>query len=241
MKRSIFVLCLFLAALAVYANGIREDVDFTGEKARTSYAFGMTVGGDLKQAGLDMDYAAFMEGLRSAMEQGQTIMDRDEALEIVQNAFEKAIRKQSAELQAKEDTFLAENATQPGVSVTGSGLQYEVISEGSGSKPTLNDVVRVHYEGALTNGTVFDSSYERDEPEEIPLSMVIPGWAEGIMLMNVGSKYRIYIPSSMAYGERGAGQIIPPYSTLVFTVELLDIMPEDIPYAGNDDEEVDED
>jgi FKBP-type peptidyl-prolyl cis-trans isomerase len=241
MKRSVFVLCLFLAALAVYANGIREEVDFTGEKARTSYAFGMTVGGDLKQAGLDMDYAAFMEGLRSAMEQGQTIMDRDEALEVVQNAFEKAIRKQSAELQAKEDAFLAENALQPGISVTDSGLQYEVISEGSGSKPTLNDVVRVHYEGALTNGMVFDSSYEREEPEEIPLSMVIPGWAEGIMLMNVGSKYRIYIPSSMAYGERGAGQIIPPYSTLVFTVELLDIMPEDIPYAGNDEEEVDED
>jgi len=220
----------------VHANGIREDIDYTGEKARTSYAFGMTVGGDLKQAGLEMDYSAFVEGLRAAMEQRQTVMDRDEALEIVQNAFESTLRKQSAELQAKEDTFLAANAKQPGISITDSGLQYEVITKGTGPQPTINDIVQVHYEGALTNGAVFDSSYAREEPEEIPLNMVIPGWAEGIMLMNVGSKYRIFIPSSMAYGERGAGQIIPPFSTLVFTVELLDILPEELPYSGSDEE-----
>jgi FKBP-type peptidyl-prolyl cis-trans isomerase len=240
MKRSILVLCFFLAALMVQANGIREDVDFTGGKARTSYAFGMMVGKDLKQAGLEIDYAAFIEGLRSAMEDGQTIMDRDEALEIVQNAFESAMQKQSAELQAKENAFLAETASLQGINATDSGLLYMVLEEGSGSKPTINDIVRVHYEGALTNGTVFDSSYARDEPEEIPLNMVIPGWAEGIMLMNVGSKYRLYIPSSMAYGERGAGQIIPPFSTLIFTVELLDIVPEDVPYANNDEEETSE-
>ncbi|MDR2718396.1 MAG: FKBP-type peptidyl-prolyl cis-trans isomerase [Treponema sp.] len=240
MKRFVVTSCLFFMALTIQAKGIREDIDFTGEKARSSYAFGMMVGNDLRQAGLEIDYAAFIEGLRSAMEQGQTVMDRDEALEIVQNAFESAMRKQSAELQAKEEAFLAGNASQPGIIITGSGLQYEVISQGSGSKPTINDTVRVHYQGALTNGAVFDSSYERDEPEEIPLSMVIPGWAEGIMLMNVGSKFRIFIPSSMAYGERGAGQIIPPFSTLVFTVELLDIVPEET-YAGNDEEEIIED
>ena len=235
MKRSILVLCLFLAALTLQANGIREDVDYTGEKARTSYAFGMTVGGDLKQTGLEMDYTAFMEGMRAAMEQEQTVMDRDEALEIVQNAFESVMRKQSAELQAKEDAFLAENASRPGINVTKSGLQYEVVSKGNGPQPTMNDVVRVHYEGALTNGTVFDSSYTRGEPEEIPLNMVIPGWAEGITLMSVGSKYRLYIPSSMAYGERGAGQIIPPFSTLIFTVELLDITEDAAPPADDDD------
>jgi len=225
MKKIIIIICgLFLMALTVHANGVREDVEFTGEKARTSYAFGMTVGGDLKDAGLEIDYAAFTEGLRSAMEYGLTIMDRDEALEIVQNAFESAMRKQAAELQAKEEMFLMENASMPGVHSTESGLQYMALEEGSGPKPTVSDVVRVHYEGALTNGTVFDSSYDRDEPEEIPLDMVIPGWAEGIMLMNVGSKYRIILPSSLAYGERGAGQIIPPYSTLIFTVELLDIV-----------------
>jgi len=240
MKRSVLALCFFLAALMVQANGIREDIDFTGEKARTSYAFGITVGGDLRDAGLEMDYTAFMEGLRSAMERGQTVMDRDEALEIVQNAFEKALQKQSAELRAKEDAFLAEIASLHDINKTDSGLLYMVLEEGSGPTPTINDTVRVHYEGTLSNGTVFDSSYDRDEPEEIPLNMVIPGWAEGIMLMNVGSKYRLYIPSSMAYGERGAGQIIPPFSTLIFTVDLLDITKGDIPYAGNDEDENDE-
>ena len=101
-----------------------------------------------------------------------------------------------------------------------------VLAEGDGPKPSPDDTVRVHYEGALTDGTVFDSSYNLERGEEIPLDMVIPGWAEGIQLMNVGSKYKIYIPSNLAYGERGAGQIIPPYSTLVFTIELLEILQE---------------
>jgi len=237
MKRSVLALCFFLAALTVQANGIQEDIDFTGEKARTSYAFGMMVGNDLKQTGLEIDYTAFMEGLRSAMEEMRTVMDRDEALETVQNAFENAMRKQSAELQVKENAFLAETASLQGINITDSGLLYMVLKEGSGPKPTINNIVRVHYEGALASGAVFDSSYDRGEPEEIPLNMVIPGWSEGIMLMNVGSKYRLYIPSSMAYGERGAGQIIPPFSTLIFTVELLDIVPEDIPYAKDDDDE----
>jgi FKBP-type peptidyl-prolyl cis-trans isomerase len=224
MKKIIITFSLFLIALTVQANGVREDLDYTGEKARTSYAFGMTVGGDLNQAGLEIDYTAFTEGLRAAMENGQTVMDRDEALEIVQNAFENAMMKQAAELKAREEFFLEMNASQPGVTQTASGLQYLVLEEGDGPKPEATDTVQVHYEGALVNGTIFDSSYERDEPEEIPLDMVIPGWAEGIMLMNVGSKYRIFLPSDLAYGETGAGQIIPPYSTLIFTVELLDIV-----------------
>jgi FKBP-type peptidyl-prolyl cis-trans isomerase len=226
MKKFMIGCGLFLLALTAQATGIREDVNFTGEKARASYAFGMTVGGDLEQTGLEIDYYAFTEGLRAAMEHRQTVMDRDEALEIVQDAFESAIRKQNAALMEKEYEFLEENAARPGIQTTESGLQYIVLNEGSGPKPTEDDIVRVHYEGALIDGTVFDSSYERDEPEEIPLDMVIPGWAEGIMLMNVGSKYRIFLPSNLAYGERGAGQVIPPYSTLVFTVELLDIVEE---------------
>jgi FKBP-type peptidyl-prolyl cis-trans isomerase len=226
MKKNFIACGLFLLTLTVqvHANGIREDINFAGEKARTSYAFGMTVGGDLEQTGLEIDYAAFTAGLRAAMERGETIMDRDEALEIVQDAFESAIRKQGAALKEKEELFLAENAARPGVQTTESGLQYEVIQEGSGPKPTETDIVRVHYEGMLIDGTVFDSSYEREEPEEIPLDMVIPGWAEGIMLMNAGGKYRIYLPSDLAYGERGAGQVIPPYSTLIFTIELFDIL-----------------
>jgi len=232
MKRIIIGCGFFLLALTVQANGVREDVNFTGEKARTSYAFGMAVGGDFEETGLEIDYYAFTEGLRAAMEHGETIIDRDEALEIVQDAFESAMRKKSAALREKEEIFLAENAAQPGIQITESGLQYIILEEGSGPKPAESDVVRVHYEGALTDGTVFDSSYERDEPEEIPLDMVIPGWAEGIMLMNVGGKHRIYLPSNLAYGERGAGQVIPPYSTLVFVVELFGIVTEE----DNEDE-----
>jgi FKBP-type peptidyl-prolyl cis-trans isomerase len=224
MKRFIITICFLLLAFSVQAAGIREDLNFTGEKARISYAFGMMVGSDLQQTGLEIDYTAFTEGLRTAMEQRQTIMDRDEALEIVQDAFENAMRKQAAALREKEDTFLEQNASQPGVKKTDSGLQYLAIEEGTGPKPVLSDTVRVHYEGALIDGTVFDSSYELGEAEDIPLDMVIPSWSEGIMLMNVGSKYQLFIPSDMAYGEQGAGQIIPPCSTLIFTVELLDIV-----------------
>ena len=226
MKKYTVAVFLFLLAITVHAKGIRDDYNLTGEKTRTSYAFGMTVGSDLNQAGLELDYAAFTEGLRAAMEQDHTRLDQDEALEIVQNAFERAMGKQAAELQEKEMVFLAENASREDVQLTESGLQYIVLEQGSGPKPAAGDTVRVHYEGALIDGTIFDSSYQQDQPEEIPLDMVIPGWAEGIQLMNTGGKCILYIPSQLAYGERGAGYVIPPYSTLVFTIELLEIISE---------------
>jgi len=127
--------------------------------------------------------------------------------------------------QTKEEgeKFLAENKLRDGVKTTESGLQYEVIREGKGKKPTAESTVKVHYEGTLIDGTVFDSSYQRGEPIEFPLSGVIQGWTEGLQLMPVGSKYKLYIPSELGYGERGAGQSIPPYSALIFTVELLEI------------------
>jgi FKBP-type peptidyl-prolyl cis-trans isomerase FkpA len=224
MKQFIMVFCLFFTVMAVQANGIKNEADLSDGTTRTSYAFGMTVGVDLKQAGLEIDYPAFLEGLKAAMESGETLMGRDEAVEIVQGAFENAMERQAAAARVREETFLERNSSRPEVTTTGSGLQYEMLEEGNGSKPSSYDTVRVHYEGALTSGLVFDSSYERGEPEDLPLNMVIPGWAEGIQLMNTGSKYRIYIPSSLAYGERNVGQI-PPYSTLVFVVELLDILP----------------
>jgi len=222
-KKFAVVLFLFIAAVTVSAKGIQDDIDMADERARTSYALGITVGSDLKQAGLEMDYSAFTEGLKNAMEDGPVVMKQDEALEIVQAAFENAMMKKNAELREKEENFLEQNARNEAVISTPSGLQYTVLVEGKGPKPAPDDIVRVHYEGALTDGTVFDSSYNTENGEEIPLDMVIPGWAEGIQLMSVGGKYRIYIPSHLAYGERGAGQIIPPYSTLVFTIELLEI------------------
>jgi FKBP-type peptidyl-prolyl cis-trans isomerase len=228
MKNTVIIFCFFLSAAALYPRAIREETNLTDEAARTSYSFGMVVGADLRQTGFDeLDYASFTEGLKAAIEGSETKIDQDEAVEIVRNAFENVMVRQTAEARAKEAEFLRENATRDGINVTESGLQYEVIEAGRGPKPGAGDTVLVHYEGVLTNGTVFDSSYLQEKPEEIPLSMVIPGWSEGIQLMNVGTKFRLFIPSNLAYGEYGVGQVIPPYSTLIFTVELLDIVKED--------------
>lgn len=225
-KSAAVVVFLLLAAMSANARAIQEDINLENDKARTSYALGMTVGNDIKQAGLEIDYSAFTEGLRNVMEQGPTLLDQEEAMEIVQTAFDNAMMKQALELRLKEETFLAENALNDDVISMPSGLQYIVLYEGDGPKPQSGDTVRVNYEGTLTDDTVFDSSEDMDDGVEIPLNMVIPGWAEGIQLMNVGSKYRIFIPSYLAYGERGAGQVIPPYATLIFTIELLEIMQE---------------
>jgi FKBP-type peptidyl-prolyl cis-trans isomerase len=223
MKHIIIAIFLLITAMTVHAKAIQEDINLENDKSRASYAFGMTVGNDLKQAGLEIDYTSFTEGLKAAMEGGQALLDQDEAMEIVQTAFDNAMMKQALELRLKEETFLSENSENDGVISLPSGLQYSVITEGDGPKPSSGDTVRVHYEGTLIDGTIFDSSYQIEGGEEIPLDMVIPGWAEGIQLMSVGSKYKIFIPSHLAYGERGAGQVIPPYSTLIFTIELLEI------------------
>ena len=235
MKHLAILLCLFLVGLEAQARGIRDDIDMVGERARTSYAFGMTVGLDLRQAGLELDYAAFVEGLMAAMErdEGELLMDRQEALELVQTAFERAMERQAEELRILEELFLAGNAGVPGIIQTESGLQYTVIERGDGPVPQEGATVLVHYEGMLTDGTVFDSSILRGSPEVIPLAMVIPGWSEAIQLMNVGSRYRFYIPSRLAYGVHGAGQVIPPFATLIFTIELLGILDEADVYWEN--------
>ena len=132
-------------------------------------------------------------------------------------------QRRYGDTKAQGEQFLQENALRDGVKVTASGLQYEVLVQGKGKKPTAEQTVKVHYEGTLIDGTVFDSSYQRGEPIEFPLNGVIPGWTEGLQLMPVGSKYKLYIPYDLGYGERGAGQSIPPYATLIFTVELLEI------------------
>jgi FKBP-type peptidyl-prolyl cis-trans isomerase len=212
--------------MALHAKGIQEELRLADEKARLSYALGLVIGADLQPAGLDLDYAAFAEGLKTAIEKGEAPFSQDEAMEIVQTALQVAMEKRAEENRVKEAQFLSENSARPEVRTTTSGLQYEVLVEGEGEKPGPADMVRVDYEGSLTDGTVFDSSYSRGQSEDIPLDQVIPGWAEGLTLMGVGSKYRLYIPSSLAYGETGAGLLIPPYSTIVFTVELLEIIKE---------------
>lgn len=133
------------------------------------------------------------------------------------------VLKQSLKAKEEGEKFLAENAKRPGVKVTPSGLQYEVLDATLGQKPKATNTVRVHYEGTLPDGTVFDSSYKRGEPISFPLNGVIAGWTEGLQLMSVGSKYKLFIPYNLGYGERGAGASIPPYAALIFTVELLGI------------------
>jgi FKBP-type peptidyl-prolyl cis-trans isomerase len=189
-----------------------------------SYALGMNVGTSLKTDNLYPNMEEFVQGIKDVLGDSTPRYTIEEAYQIFSEALRSLAEQRNEESKQAENNFLAENSKKPGITVTGSGLQYEVMSEGYGPKPAASDTVRVHYEGSLTNGTVFDSSYSRGEPIEFPLNGVIPGWTEGLQLMAVGSKYRLIIPSDLGYGPQGAGQQIPPYSTLVFEVELLGIV-----------------
>jgi FKBP-type peptidyl-prolyl cis-trans isomerase len=221
--KQFFCFLLFFGVLSFsFAEAIREEADKGNEKADLSYAFGMAIGSDMKQSGLEFNYAAFSRGFREMMEGRETRFTMDEAVERVQTAFRAAMAEQAEYNRQKEIEFLAENGKRPGIVTTASGLQYEVLAEGTGERPDPSDVVIVHYRGALTDGVVFDSSYERGEPAEFPLEGVIPGWSEGIQLMNIGGRSRLYIPSKLAYGSQGAGATIPPNAVVIFEVELLD-------------------
>jgi FKBP-type peptidyl-prolyl cis-trans isomerase FkpA len=225
------VLSLLIAAntlLACNAEGISDRNSklntANGADADTSYAFGVALGSDFKQAGLVFDYDALIDGLRDTLEGNETRITLNEAMPLIQNAMRDALARQTAENKQKGIDFLTENGKKAGIKTTSSGLQYELVSPGTGPNPRASDTVSVHYEGTLLDGTVFDSSYERGEPTEFPLDQVIAGWTEGIQLMEVGSTYRLFIPSDLAYGEQGVRNFIPPNSTLVFKIELLGIV-----------------
>jgi FKBP-type peptidyl-prolyl cis-trans isomerase FkpA len=206
-------------------NQASKDAEYTKNIDKdTSYAFGVLMGADLRQFFLNFDYDAFMHGFKDAMTNKETITDSD-ALPIVQNTIEDAM-KEIAELNLKKGTkFLAENAKKAGIKTTESGLQYQVISEGKGDAPTLENNVKVDYEGTLIDGTVFDSSYKRGKSAEFAIKQVIPGWTEGIQLMKTGSHYKFFIPSDLAYGDRDVGEgAIPANSVLIFDVELLEVL-----------------
>lgn len=200
---------------------------------KISYALGLNIGQQLKQMGLSgkLVVSDFAASINDVLCGNNLQVSPAEAQQVLEAFFTELEAKQQAAAAeagkaAREEgeKFLAENAKKPGVTVTASGLQYEVLTEGTGKQPKASDTVSCHYHGTLIDGTVFDSSYQRGEACEFGLRQVIAGWTEGVQLMKEGAKYRFYIPYNLAYGERGAGQSIPPYSALIFDVELLKVL-----------------
>ena len=191
---------------------------------KISYAIGLSMGQNLMGSGVtSLEYADLAAGIKDVLEKNQPQISYQEAQQVLGKFFSELEEKIAGEAKAAGEAFLAENAKREGVKVTESGLQYEVLEATIGQNPKATDKVRVHYEGTLIDGTVFDSSYKRGESITFGLNQVIKGWTEGLQLMSIGSKYKLYLPYQLAYGERGAGANIPPYAALIFTVELLGI------------------
>jgi len=229
MKHTFLVVFITVCICALGCNGKGKTGTGSSSSEETiskdaSYALGMNVGSSLKADSLFPNMEEFAQGMKDILTDAKPRFTMEEAYQIFNEAFNAMAEKRDMESRQAENEFLAENSKKPGIKITGSGLQYEVIHEGSGPKPTESDIVRVHYEGALVDGTVFDSSYSRGEPLEFPLVGVIPGWTEGLQMMNTGSTYRLFIPSDLGYGPQGVNPQIPPYSTLIFEVELLGIV-----------------
>jgi FKBP-type peptidyl-prolyl cis-trans isomerase FklB len=194
------------------------------ELEKLSYSLGANVGASLKAQGItDLDLEIFMEALNDQVIIGDLKMSQQEMDEFLQDFFGKKQAEQAEKAGAEGQQFLAENAKKDGVTVTGSGLQYEVMKEGAGELPKAADSVTTHYHGTLISGQVFDSSVERGEPATFPVNGVIPGWVEALQLMPVGSKWKLFVPSDLAYGDRGAGPQIAPHTALIFEVELIGI------------------
>lgn len=191
---------------------------------KLSYALGMVIGHNLKGMGVkNLSQDDFAKAMNDVLTNQTTSLTDQEAQKLVGDFLQKQQEEATREIREEGERFLAENAKKEGVVVLPSGLQYTVLTEGTGAQPKATDRVKCHYEGTLTNGQVFDSSYHRGEPAVFPLNGVIAGWTEGVQLMKEGAKYRFFIPYNLAYGERGAGQAIPPYAALVFDVELISI------------------
>ena len=228
----ILTICLFCLML-VTGQAVAEEkksVDLTTDIQKLSYALGLDIGSYFKTLGQDLDLEVLRQGMVDSYMGNKPLLTQEETAKIQQQFAQKQQEKQIKDTlemitknnKAAED-FLKENGTAEGVITTESGLQYKVITQGEGPKPKAEDVVKVHYKGTLLDGTEFDSSYTRNEPAVFPLNQVIPGWTEAVQLMNVGSKFQLFLPPNLAYGDRGAPPVIEPGSMLIFDVELLGI------------------
>jgi FKBP-type peptidyl-prolyl cis-trans isomerase len=234
----LFLPMVFAQDAAVKTEGKNAGPSLSTDDEKTSYALGMQSGASLKRDGIELEGDQFLAGVTDAFEGNDPQMTMDEVAGVMQ-ALQGKLQAKAMEDQAEAETavaelgpknkaageaFLAANGEKEGVKTMESGLQYEVLTEGTGAKPTAADTVKVHYHGTLIDGTVFDSSVERGDPTTFPLGGVIRGWTEGLQLMPVGSKYRLFVPYDLAYGEQARSAEIGPFSTLVFDVELLEIV-----------------
>ena len=230
MRRTVGILAV-VVVLATAVGAVAEETGaLTSERDKISYALGLEMGNNLKRQGIDIDPTLLGQGIKDALAGGTPRLSEAEAREAVMKFQKDQMAKQqeaqkaaSAKAKAEGDAFLAANAKKDGVVTLPSGLQYKVITQGTGATPKASDTVSVHYRGRLVDGTEFDSSYKRNEPTSFPVGGVIPGWTEALQLMKVGSKWELYVPAKLAYGDRGAGGVIPPGATLIFEVELLSI------------------
>lgn len=232
------LITLLTGALLLSACGAK-DVKLETNKDKASYGVGLNIGRQLSMEGVEMNADAIAQGIRDGLSKAEPKLTD----EVIREAFDKIREEQMAKQKEKEEKaakegkdFLDKNAKKEGVKTLESGLQYEVVksSEGDTPKPKADDVVKVHYHGTLTDGTVFDSSVERGTPAEFTVSGVIPGWVEALQLMEVGDKWKLYIPAELAYGSRSPSPKIPANSALVFDVELLEIKDKNKPEAGTD-------
>jgi FKBP-type peptidyl-prolyl cis-trans isomerase FklB len=222
------MMCAVLAASTAFAE---EQQALKTQKEKLSYAIGIDMGTSLKKNAIDVDPDMLFKGIKDALSGGKQLMTEQELKETIQTAQKELMAKQQEKMKAlaeknkKEgEEFLAANKKKPGVKILPSGLQYKVITEGKGKTPKSTDTVTVNYRGTLIDGTEFDSSYKRNEPATFPVSGVIKGWTEALQLMKEGSKWQLFIPADLAYGERGTmGGPIGPNAVLIFEVELLSI------------------
>lgn len=224
------LVCVATLGAAVAQDKTPAPVKLESEAQKISYIFGHNIGSKIKSDGIKVDLDTLMAGMKAALAGTPSQLSEEETNTTLQKfqqemqaEQEKAAAAAGGENAKAGVEFLANNAKRDGVTTTASGLQFEILKKADGPKPTKEDSVKVHYHGTLIDGTVFDSSVDRGEPAEFGVGQVIAGWTEALQLMPVGSKWKLFIPSKLAYGERGAGEDIGPNSTLIFEVELLEI------------------